>query len=84
MNETVKAFLNRLEAARQLDLDVVDPGNEDDQNLGSQDQALPHDAQESEQPASQDMTAAIPNMQDFMKQLYENEGFKEEKETIAN
>ena len=25
MNETVKAFLRRLEAAKQMDIDVVDP-----------------------------------------------------------
>ena len=84
MNETVKAFLRKLEAAKQMDIDVVDPSVDSEQMQGSQDLALPHDAQESDQPATPVTMAATPNMQDFMKQLYENEGFQEEKQSIEN
>ena len=84
MNETVKAFLRKLEAAKQMDIDVVDPSEDSEQIQGSQDLALPHDAQESDQPATPATMAATPNMQDFMKQLYENEGFQEEKQSIEN
>ena len=84
MNETVKAFLRKLEAAKQMDIDAVDPSEDSEQIQGSQDLALPHDAQESDQPATPATMAATPNMQDFMKQLYENEGFQEEKQSIEN
>ena len=52
MNETVRAFLKKLESARDMDLDVVDPEVQAEHERMSQDRALPRDQQESDLPTA--------------------------------
>ena len=88
MNETVRAFLKKLEVAREMDLDIVDP--KDLQSTGmagvGQDQAQPRDQQESDRPAaaSNRMMMNSSNEEQLISQLYQNEDFQVEKQQIEN